>query len=192
MVDKSEQSSTGEEPQEGNVDDRQAERGDTASAVEELAFQVQLQQAEDRALRAQAELENFRKRARRELEEERRYAHLPIVNDLLPVLDNLNRAIHAADASEGVTGLLDGVKMVGAQLAGILEKHQLQRIKDLGEPFDPNLHEAIGQEPSVEFEAGTICRVTRAGYRLHDRVVRPSQVMISTGPPLAEDTEGGS
>ena len=148
-----------------------------------------LQHADERVLRAQAELENYRKRARREIEEERRYAHLPLVADLLPVLDNLNRAIGAAEQNEGAAGLLDGVKMVATQLLGVIETNQCQRIADMGEPFDPNLHEAIGQEPSSEYESGIICRVTRSGYRLHERVVRPSQVMISTGQPEASSVD---
>jgi molecular chaperone GrpE len=145
-----------------------------------------LGQAEERVLRAQAELENFRKRARRELEDERRYALVPLVSDLLPVLDNLNLAIGAAEQNEGAAGLLEGVKMVAQQLLGVLEQSDCKTIEDLGEAFDPNLHEAIGQEASSDYEVGVVSRVTRRGYRLHDRVVRPSQVMISTGAPPEE------
>ncbi len=156
----------------------------TGERWDDLADQVR--DAEERVLRAQAELENFRKRARRELDEERRYAVLPLVSDLLPVLDNLDRAIGAAEENEGAAGLLEGVKMVAQQLMGVLEQHECRRIQDLGESFDPNLHEAIGQESSAEYGEGVISRVTRIGYCLHDRVVRPSQVMISTGRPAEE------
>jgi molecular chaperone GrpE len=142
----------------------------------------ELQDAQDRALRAQAELENYRKRARRELEDERRYAHLPLIRDLLGVLDDLHRALDAAQQHEATAGLRDGVKIVAEHLAQVLEKYQAQPIEDLGTVFDPNLHEAIGQEPSKQYEAGVVSRVLRPGYRLHDRVVRPSQVMISRGP----------
>ena len=147
----------------------------------------QLRLAEERALRAQAELENYRKRARRELEDERKYANMPLVSSLLPVLDNLERAIGAAEQNEGAAGLLEGVKMVADQLKGVLQQNGCQRIKDLGETFDPNQHEAIGQEASSDFATGSVSRVTQFGYQLHDRVVRPSLVMISTGPADSQE-----
>ncbi len=146
-------------------------------------LQQQLAEANDRALRAQAELENFRKRTRREMDEERRYAALNLVRDFLNVADNLQRAIAAADRSVVGDSFLDGVKMVALQLNSYLEQSHCQQIPTVGTPFDPNLHEAIAQEPSSEFQAGFITRETRTGYRLHDRVVRPAQVMVSTGKP---------
>lgn len=163
-------------------------------AADELAGVFdQVRSAEERVLRAQAELENFRKRARRELEDERKYANLPLFSALLPVLDNLQRAIGAAEQNEGAAGLLEGVTMVADQFLGVLDQHGCRRIKDLGETFDPNLHEAIGQEATAEFESGAVSRVTQAGYQLHDRVVRPSLVMISTGPAADdEDTQDAS
>ena len=154
---------------------------------EELAapptLDAKLQDAEDRALRAQAELENFRKRTQREMEQNRKYAAVAVIRDLLTVVDNLHLAIQAADNSEASSGLVQGVTMVAEQFETVLKQHNCQRIKDLGEPFDPNIHEAMAQEPSEEFPSGTISRVTRTGYQIHDRVVRPSQVFVSTGPP---------
>ncbi len=146
---------------------------------------AELEQAREQLLRTQAELENFRKRARRELEQERRYALLPLISELLPVLDNLARAVEAAEQSDDATGLLEGVKMVSSQLQAALEKHHCRPIEAAGAPFDPNLHEAIGEEPSDEQPSGTVTRVTRVGYQLHDRVVRPSQVLISAGAAAA-------
>lgn len=145
-------------------------------------LQAELQNAEDRVLRAQAELENFRRRMRREMENERQYAALPLLNDLMTVVDNLGRAIGAAEQSEGQVGLLDGVKMVTSQLMGALEKHHCTEIQADGQPFDPNLHEAIAQQPSDEYAAGIVMMTTQAGFQLNDRVVRPSQVIVSTGP----------
>jgi molecular chaperone GrpE len=147
----------------------------------------QLAEANDRTLRAQAELENFRKRVRREMEDERRYAALSVIRDLLGVLDNLERAVEAAEKSEtkGGTsaGLLDGVKMVVQQFSAVLAQHHCRRIEAVGQPFDPNLHEAVGQEPTEQYPPGTVVRELRSGYLLHDRVLRPSQVLISTVPP---------
>jgi molecular chaperone GrpE len=160
------------------------ESSDTVVSFTEL--QAELHEAQDRALRAQAELENYRKRARRDIEEERRYANLPLIGDLLSVLDNLDRAMESADQLPSSEGLLAGVSMVAKQFRGVLEQYNCQRIPDLGETFDPNLHEAAGQEATDEFAAGAVSRVLRTGYRLQDRVIRPSQVMISAGPPAAQ------
>jgi molecular chaperone GrpE len=146
---------------------------------------AQLQDANERALRSHAELENFRKRAQRELADERRYAVVPLIRDLLPVVDNLERAIAAAEKTEGGTALLSGVQLVLSQLEAILKANQCVRIEAVGAPFDPNFHEAIGQEPSDEYPAGTISRAFQAGYKLHDRVIRPAQVFVSTGPATA-------
>ena len=140
-------------------------------------------EANDRALRATAELENFRKRARRELEDEKRYAAMPLLRDLLNVLDNLDRAIEAAEKSPSASSLLEGVKMVSFQLTTYLDQHQCRRIPAVGAEFNPHFHEAIAQEPSVEHPVGFVTRVARHGYQLHDRVVRPAQVLVSIGPP---------
>ena len=152
-------------------------------------LEAQLQDASQRALRSHAELENFRKRAQRELVDERRYAVVPLVRDLLPVVDNLQRAIDATatrSVSEGQSddsaSLLSGVQMVLAQFETILKQHQCVRIETVGAAFDPNVHEAIGQEPSDEHAAGTVTRSFQAGYKLHDRTIRPAQVFVSTGP----------
>jgi len=172
--------------------DEAAIEGDNASAVD-AAFnheddqlsqlQSELKAADERVLRAQAELENYRKRIRREMEDDRKYAALPLVRDLLPVLDNLERAIDAAAGKAEASGLLDGVKLVKGQLENVLAQHHAVRIATVGTTFDPNLHQAIAQEASTEHAAGTITRAAQAGYSLYDRVVRPAQVMVSTGPP---------
>lgn len=146
-------------------------------------LEQELSDADQRVLRVQAELENFRKRVRREMEDERRFAIVPLVKDLLHVVDNLERAIEAAHASPDSQGLLDGVKMVASQLQGVLAQHHCQRIADVGEPFDPNQHQAIAQEPSAEHPAGTVTRAAQVGYKLQDRVIRPAQVFVSTGAP---------
>jgi molecular chaperone GrpE len=154
------------------------------SEAEELEqLQAELAQTKDRYLRSEAELDNYRKRVRREMEDERRYALVPLLHDLLPVLDNLERAIQAAEKSQESSGLLSGVKMVFQQLETVLEKHHCRRIEALNEPFDPSLHQAILQQPSSEHPANTVLMVTQAGFQLHDRVVRPSQVIVSTSPP---------
>jgi molecular chaperone GrpE len=159
----------------------------TATAADDSSLTAELEEAKNRVLRAQAEIENVRKRARREIEEERRYANLPLLHDLLGVLDNLERAVQHAEQSEQSAGLLAGVKMVSDQLRMTLEKYHCRPIEAEGTPFDPNQHEAIGKEPRDDHPPGTVTRVTQTGYRLHDRVVRPAQVMISA-PVESPDT----
>jgi molecular chaperone GrpE len=146
-----------------------------------------LEQVQQRVLRAQAELENYRKRARRELEEQRRYACLPLMRDLLSVVDNLNRAIAAAEQTHNAADLLAGVKMVSEQLDAVLKQHDCQPIEAEGTRFDPHLHEAIAQQPSDEHPPGTVASVTQVGYQLHDRVVRPSQVLVAVAKSKPEE-----
>lgn len=148
-------------------------------------LQGDLEAARLDVLRAQAELENFRKRMRREQEQELRYAALPLMSDLLPVVDNLERALAAAGQNEAAGGLVDGVRMVAEQLLGVLERHDCRRIAAVGAAFDPHLHQAIAQQPSDEHPAGVVVIEAQAGYQLHDRVVRPAQVIVSLGSAAA-------
>jgi molecular chaperone GrpE len=145
----------------------------------------ELHEAAERVLRAQAELENFRKRIRREMDDERKFAQLPLATDLLSVADNLDRAVQHAERNASASGLLEGVKMVSQQLTMVLDKYHCRPIRSEGVAFDPNLHQAIGQEPRADLPAGSVTRVLQNGYMMHERVIRPAQVMISTPPPEA-------
>lgn len=156
---------------------------DEVPATELSATQAELEDTRQKYVRLQAELENFRKRMMRSMDEERRYADLPLLRDLLPVVDNLQRAITAAEKHENASGLLDGVKMVADQLGGVLQRHHCTAIEALDTPFDPHLHEAIAQHPSPTHAPGHVCLVTQVGYQLHDRVIRPAQVIVAAAPP---------
>lgn len=138
--------------------------------------------AEDRAIRAQAELENFRRRMRREMEDQRKFSNQGLISDMLPVIDNVYRAISAASKNEASSGMLEGFLMVAQQLISTLNKYECYRIDAVGEVFDPNQHEAISQMPSNEIAQGAVIQVVQEGYKLHERVIRPSQVIVSTGP----------
>ncbi|MEZ6121314.1 MAG: nucleotide exchange factor GrpE [Pirellulaceae bacterium] len=164
---------------EAFCDDAAATSSETPESVSKL--QAELEEANNRVLRSQAELENFRRRMRREMQDERKFAAQPLLTDLLPIVDNIERAIESAQQSSDQSGLLDGVKMVAGQLLAILEKHDCPRIQALGEDFDPNMHEAIGHQPSDQYESGKVMLVAGQGYRLHDRVIRPAQVIVSKG-----------
>jgi molecular chaperone GrpE len=150
------------------------------SEIEKL--RTDLEEAGDRLLRAQAELDNYRKRARRELEDSLRYATMPLLRDLLPLIDNLGRALAAAEKSSEKSGLIDGVKLVAQAFESVLARHDCKRIDALGKPFDPAFHEAILQQPSPDHPPQTVLLVAQDGYTLHDRVVRPAQVIVSTAP----------
>jgi molecular chaperone GrpE len=143
-------------------------------------LRAELAAAKDRELRAHAELDNFRKRAARELDDRLRYANLSLLRDLLPVLDNVDRAIEAAEKNADANALLEGFKMVSQQLGDVLKNHHCTRIEALHTPFDPNVHHAVMQQPSAEHPSNSVLMVTQNGYQLHDRVVRPSQVIVST------------
>ncbi len=150
-------------------------------------LEQELAVANDQVLRAHAELENFRKRIYRQMDDERKFAGMPLIRDLVSVVDNLERAIQAAEQNESSSSLLDGVKMVAQQFTAVLDQHHCKRITAKGEAFDPHLHEAIAQQPSQEHPEGSVIDVAQVGYQLHDRVVRPSHVLVSTGPAEEED-----
>lgn len=137
--------------------------------------------AEKRVLMAQAEAENTRKRVRRDFEDRLKYAAVPLIVDLLEVRDNMNRAIEASQSAGESAGLQEGVAMVAKQLDDTLAKYEVREIPAAGETFDPNVHEAISQMPS-EHPAGTVTYVAAPGFQMHDRVIRPSQVVVSSGP----------
>jgi molecular chaperone GrpE len=154
-------------------------------AMQRMSHEVE--QARQRVLIAQAELENFRKRTRKDYEEQLRFAALPLVEDLLQVRDNLVRAVEAANAATGTAvaatndGLKAGVDMVVKQFDDIMAKHGILPISSVGEAFDPNLHQAISQMPSQQHAEGIVAIEATTGFTMHGRVIRPSQVVVSTG-----------
>ncbi|MDD3470620.1 MAG: nucleotide exchange factor GrpE, partial [Thermoguttaceae bacterium] len=141
----------------------QAAEPNTGSSPEEVSeletIRAELELTKDRVLRISAELDNYRKRVQREMQEERRYATMPLMRELLPVVDNLKRAIEAAKKSSEtseptpeMSALLEGVSMVLQQLEGALAKQGCVRIEAMGQPFDPNIHDALLQQPSADAE----------------------------------------
>lgn len=135
------------------------------------------------ARQKQADFENYQKRVQRDQAQERRYAHAPLVRDLLAALDNLERAI-AADRKTGEDSpLAQGVAMVYNQLLDVLKKHEVAQIPAMGQPFDPNVHEAVAQVPSKEHAVTTVIDVMEQGYMIHDRVVRPARVAVAVPSP---------
>lgn len=166
-------------------DDQGVEFGDPVTGDETdivLQLQDQLKEAEKRVLMAQADLENFRRRVRRESQDQIKYASAGLMTDLLEPVDNLHRAIDAYRLDPNGDGLRDGVNLVLGQIKETLTKHGCKPIDAAGQPFDPNRHQALQMQPSDEWPANTVMQDLRPGFQLHDRVLRPSQVFVSTGP----------
>jgi molecular chaperone GrpE len=136
----------------------------------------------EKYLRAMADLETARRRWRQELEDLRKYQSLPIVKDLLPGLDNLRRAVDAANSGTTVEALRTGVQMVLKQIDEVFEKHAARPIPAVGQPFDPNVHEAITQIPTADQPPNHVVLEAERGYQMHDRIVRPSKVGVAVPP----------
>ena len=148
-------------------------------AGDALTIEQELAEAKDRLLRTQAELENFRKRSRREYDDAQRYREIDVLRDILPVLDNVMRAIEAAEKTADVETLRSGFKMTAHQIEKLLDAHGCRSIETDGHAFDPTVHDAILQQPVADVAAGTIVGTAVRGYKLHDRVVRPAQVIVA-------------
>jgi molecular chaperone GrpE len=151
------------------------------------ALQAEVDRYKETALRSVADLDNYRKRMAREKEESIRYANFGFLERLIPVLDNFELGLQAAKASGGdQSAVLDGMTMVSRQLQEFLANSGVETIEAAGQPFNPNLHEAIAQERSEEIDEGIVIRQLRKGYRLKDRLIRPANVVVSKGKAVAE------
>ena len=135
----------------------------------------------DQLRRAQADFANFRKRSQAQAESDRQYFVGALAKDLLGVLDNFERAMEAARAS-GASTIVDGLELVHRQLLDAFAKHGIEPIAALGQAFDPNQHEALMQQPTAEHPEGTVVSELGKGYRLRDRVLRPTKVAVSVKP----------
>lgn len=164
-------------------DDEPVEGTEPATAPADTApgAEAQIAELQERVLRVQAELENFRKRSRREYDDAQRYREIDVLRDLLPVLDNVLRAIEAAEKATDVETLRSGFRMTAQQIEKLLGSHGCQTIETDGAAFDPAVHDAILQQEVPGVAAGTVVGTASRGYKLHDRVVRPAQVIVAKG-----------
>ncbi|MEK9899977.1 MAG: nucleotide exchange factor GrpE [Rhodospirillaceae bacterium] len=164
--------------------------GEHAARIVELESEVT--QMRDQLLRAMAETENMRKRAERQVEDAHRYAVTGFARDILSVGDNLERALAAIPEErrgehELLQTLLEGVIAVQNDFLSALAAHKVERLDPMGEPFDPNLHEAMYEVPDSDLPNGSVAHVMQAGYRLHDRLLRPARVGVAkSAAPQAE------
>jgi molecular chaperone GrpE len=153
----------------------------TAPEDDSDGLQADLDRFRDLALRSQADFENYKKRAAREKDEAIKYANSSLLEKLIAIVDNFELGLEAARAEGEKSPIFSGMSMVFKQLMDFLADSGLQPINATGEKFDPNLHEAIAHEPSNEFPEGTVIRQTRRGYKMKDRLLRPSSVVVSSG-----------
>ena len=147
--------------------------------------QATIHELNDRLVRQAADLENFRKRSQREKDEARQFANQGLLEKLLPVLDNFEMALVAAGDAD--PAIRDGVQMIYDQLLGVLKESSVEPVEAVGEPFDPNLHEAISQQHTDEATEGTVLQQVQRGYKLNDRLVRPARVIVAVAPVEGAD-----
>ncbi len=180
-----------ERPENGAADGQGPDpQGDGALGLASELEQARAEAAQlkDQLLRALAEAENTRRRSQREREDYARYATSPLAKEILPVADNLARALAAVPAEalekdEALRNLVEGIAATERQLQTALERHNIVRIDAEGEKFDSNWHQAMFEVPNSGKPAGTVVQVLQPGYRLHDRLLRPALVGVAKGEP---------
>ena len=181
---------------EGEVTEDQPEAGDEAPEPSELerlneelaAAREEARRLEDQFLRQAAETENYRKRVAREKQDAIRHANESLVRDLLPVIDDLERAVEHGRSGGNGQSLLDGVELVLRAYLEALQKHGVTQVTAKGEPFDPEKHEAFAQVETAEHEANTVVDEVHRGYYLGDRLLRPSLVSVAKRPAAEAGT----
>jgi molecular chaperone GrpE len=181
------------EPAENADGGAEARRGAEAGEAEDVAARATRLEAEvaelrDQLLRALAESENQRRRSQREREDAVRYAAAPMLRDLLPVADNLQRALasvpaETAERDDTLRTLLEGVQLTQRELESVFERHGIVRLDPMGELLNPHHHEAMFEVPDPQTPSGTIVQVVEPGYLLHDRLLRPARVGVAKGGP---------
>lgn len=184
----------GEKPDKKPVKQEGSDQPNRTVSEEELQERIrQLEQAakdsEDQLLRKAAEFENSRKRLSREKEESIKYANAALLGDVVPIIDDFERAIQSAAESKDFDAFHTGVSMIEKQMVSMLERNWgLKRFSANGEPFDPEKHEAIAVEETDEHDSEIVLEDYQKGYLLHDRVLRPAKVKVAR--PTAPGTAG--
>jgi molecular chaperone GrpE len=177
-VERHEQQANGDSAPEDGIE--VADAADVVSADDDSVKDLH-----DRLLRLGADYDNFRKRSMRQMDEARRFGAEKVIYDLLAVVDNLERAL--AHAEGDTSPMVEGVRMVTKQFLDVLGMHGVQGFDSMGEVFDPERHEAMGQQPAGDRAPGTVVEEMLRGYFLHDRLLRPAQVLVAAAPTREEE-----
>lgn len=159
-------------------EEEQAVEAEQNSELSKL--QAQLEEQQQRVLRTQADFDNFRRRTQKEKEDLAKYASSLLITELLPVIDNFERALSTGTDNAEVSSYAKGVEMIFRQLEGVLKAEGLEEMNSVGEPFNPEYHQAIMQVESDEYEEGIVVEEVQKGYKLKDRVLRPAMVKVSS------------
>jgi molecular chaperone GrpE len=147
------------------------------------ALAAAFESAKEQSLRSQAEAQNARRRSEQDVEKAHKFGQEKIVNDLLPVVDNLERALATIDATnDSFAAIAEGIQLTYKSFIDALARHQVIVVNPNGEPFDPNLHQAVSAVPNPDVEPNTVINVFQKGYTLHGRLVRPAMVVVSKAP----------
>lgn len=179
------------EGNEKDVTEQVAEEDDPVRVLEEKLKTAEnaAKESYDKMLRAAAEHENHKKRMQREAEEFRKFANESLIKAMLPVVDNLERAIESAGADPSKEkAIVEGVKMTLSGIYKVFEQFNLKSLESEGKPFDPNFHQAVMQQETAEYPENTVLKEMQKGYILHDRLIRPAMVIVSKGGPKSSDT----
>jgi molecular chaperone GrpE len=148
-------------------------------------LQAELQDLRDRNLRLIAEAQNAAKRAQREKQEALRYAEFDFARELLVVIDDFERTLESTKAKEELQPVAEGIRIIYDHFLKLLAQRGVKQIEAVGKPFDPTYHEALLQQPSAEHAAGTVIQELARGYTMHERILRPARVIVSSGPGAA-------
>ncbi|MCK5802031.1 MAG: nucleotide exchange factor GrpE [Lentisphaeria bacterium] len=176
--------------QEPATPDKEADPADIEETPPD--YKALCSEANDRFLRSKAELDNYRKRMQRELAEARAYTKMITAQEFLSVYDHFQMAMMHADVDDGGGMLKQGMLMISNEFGRTLENLGVSQTENaVGCPFNPDEHEAVGQEPSDDVPEGTVIGQWKVGFRMGDRLIRPASVIVSSGPS-APETEGGS
>jgi len=169
-----------ERAEEAGQADQGGQEGDNAAVLAELEqLRKQAEENYQRFLRVQADFDNFRRRSLKEREEMAKYASMKLVEQLLPVIDNFDRAISSSKTTNDFDALAKGVEMIFRQLQQILADEGLKPMETVGQPFNPEFHQAVAQVESEEHEEGIVVEELQKGYMLKDKVLRPAMVKVS-------------
>lgn len=172
-------------PQDDSVETSQSEAG--ISLEEQLkAAQQKAQENWELALRAQAELENLRKRTHRDIENAHKYALEKLASELLAVRDSMELGLSAAQESTDIAGIREGVKLTLKMLAQVMEKFDIREVDPEGQKFNPELHQAMAMQETDKLEPNNVISVMQKGYTLKDRLLRPALVTVSKAPSGGE------
>lgn len=164
--------------------------GAGSSVQDELAGKTEECKAlNDKYLRLAAEFENYKRLAQRDQREQIRFGNEQLLKELLPVVDNMERAIKAARTNGSDSALVQGVELTLKQLSGILAKFGVQAIDTAGQDFDPSAHQAVSYGPSNDIPANKVLDEFQKGYRLHDRILRAAMVSVSSGPAHSSEQD---